>query len=63
MGASLRTHRGYLVALGAIRELRTDSSGLFAHTALGDVPVSRRMARELRERLLDVARSSETGPR
>ncbi|MBY8855313.1 LytTR family DNA-binding domain-containing protein [Nocardia sp. CA2R105] len=59
----LRTHRGYLVALGAIRELRTDSSGLFAHTALGDVPVSRRMARELRERLLDVARSSETGPR
>ncbi len=56
----MRTHRGYLVALAAIRELRSDSSGLFAHTALGDVPVSRRMARDLRERLLRAARSSET---
>ncbi|WP_216901969.1 LytR/AlgR family response regulator transcription factor [Nocardia alni] len=59
----MRTHRGYLVALGAIRELRSDSSGLFAHTALGDVPVSRRMARDLRERLLRAARSSETDRR
>lgn len=49
----IRVHRGYLVALNAIRELRSDSvGGLLAHTDLGDVPVSRRHARELREQLL-----------
>ncbi|MEC3915791.1 LytR/AlgR family response regulator transcription factor [Nocardia sp. CDC160] len=58
----VRTHRGYLVALDAIRELRTDSaSGLRAHTDLGDVPVSRRHARDLRERLLSAARRSASG--
>ncbi|WP_067964754.1 LytR/AlgR family response regulator transcription factor [Nocardiopsis trehalosi] len=56
----LRVHRGYLVALAAVRELRSDSvGGLLAHTDLGDVPVSRRHARELRERLLSAARSGE----
>ena len=30
-------------------------SAVFAHTDVGDVPVSRRHARELRERLLDAA--------
>ena len=54
----LRVHRGYLVALSAIRELRSDSSGgLLAHTDLGDVPVSRRHARELREQLLHAAQT------
>ncbi|SFQ58859.1 DNA-binding response regulator, LytR/AlgR family [Amycolatopsis arida] len=55
-----RTHRGYLVALAAVRELRSDSvGGLLAHTDLGDVPVSRRHARELRERLLRAAQRGE----
>ncbi|MEC3956875.1 LytTR family DNA-binding domain-containing protein [Nocardia sp. CDC153] len=56
----LRVHRGFLVALDAIRELRTDSvHGLQAHTDLGDVPVSRRHVRELRQRLLNSARHTE----
>lgn len=58
----VRTHRGFLVAVDAIRELRTDSAqGLRARTELGDVPVSRRHARELRERLLHAARRTENG--
>ncbi|TCP55304.1 LytTR family two component transcriptional regulator [Tamaricihabitans halophyticus] len=55
-----RVHRGFLVALGEIKELRSDSAGgLLAHTDVGDVPVSRRHARDLRERLLQAARRSE----
>ncbi|MBV2365397.1 LytR/AlgR family response regulator transcription factor [Streptomonospora nanhaiensis] len=55
-----RVHRGFMVALGAVRELRSDAvGGLLAHTDLGDVPVSRRHARELRARLLQAARSGE----
>lgn len=57
-----RTHRSFLVALTAVRELRSDSAGgLVAHTEIGDVPVSRRHARELREQLLASARSRELG--
>jgi DNA-binding LytR/AlgR family response regulator len=56
----VRVHRSFLVALGAVRELRSDSvGGLLAHTDLGDVPVSRRHARELRERLLAAARRGQ----
>jgi DNA-binding LytR/AlgR family response regulator len=56
----VRVHRSFLVALGAVRELRSDSvGGLLAHTDLGDVPVSRRHARELRERLLHAARRGQ----
>jgi DNA-binding LytR/AlgR family response regulator len=56
----VRVHRGYLVALAAVRELRSDSiGGLLAHTDLGDVPVSRRHARDLRERLLSAARNGQ----
>jgi DNA-binding LytR/AlgR family response regulator len=60
----MRTHRGFLVALDAIQELRSDSTGgLVAHTDLGDVPVSRRHSRELRERLLRAAQRRElSGP-
>jgi DNA-binding LytR/AlgR family response regulator len=55
-----RVHRGFLVSLGAVRELRSDSAGgLLAHTDLGDVPVSRRHSRELRERLLLAAQRGE----
>ncbi|MDR7299916.1 LytR/AlgR family response regulator transcription factor [Haloactinomyces albus] len=57
-----RVHRSFLVALSAIRELRSGSTGgLIAHTELGDVPVSRRHARALRQRLLDNAQRSELG--
>ncbi|EHR49915.1 response regulator of the LytR/AlgR family [Saccharomonospora marina XMU15] len=56
----VRTHRGFLVALSAVRELRSDSvGGLLAHTDLGDVPVSRRHARELRQQLLHAAQRGE----
>lgn len=56
----VRTHRGFLVALGAVRELRSDSAGgLLAHTELGDVPVSRRHSRHLREQLLRAAQRGE----
>ncbi|GAA3042291.1 LytR/AlgR family response regulator transcription factor [Actinokineospora globicatena] len=59
-----RVHRGFLVALDAVRELRSDSvGGMLAHTSLGDVPVSRRHARELRERLLLAAQRGELGKR
>jgi DNA-binding LytR/AlgR family response regulator len=55
-----RVHRGFLVALGAVRELRSDSfGGVLAHTDLGDVPVSRRHARELREQLLCAAQRGD----
>lgn len=60
----VRVHRGYLVAIDAVRELRSDSvGGMLAHTDLGDVPVSRRHARELRERLLRAAQRGELGRR
>ncbi|MFW5415232.1 response regulator transcription factor [Nocardiopsis sp. CNT-189] len=57
-----RVHRGYLVSLDAVRELRSDTAGgLLAHTDIGDVPVSRRHARELREQLMAAARRGELG--
>jgi DNA-binding LytR/AlgR family response regulator len=53
----IRVHRSYLLAVHAVRELRSDlAGGLLAHTDLGDVPVSRRHARDLREHLLEAAR-------
>jgi DNA-binding LytR/AlgR family response regulator len=56
----VRVHRGFLLALGSVRELRSDSAGgLLAHTDVGDVPVSRRHSRELRERLLSAAQRGE----
>lgn len=57
-----RVHRSFLVALDAVRELRSDSAGgLIAHTEIGDVPVSRRHSRELRQRLLSNAQRNELG--
>lgn len=56
----VRVHRSFLLAVPAVRELRSDvTGGLLAHTDIGDVPVSRRHARELRERLLDAATRGE----
>ncbi|WP_279571433.1 LytTR family DNA-binding domain-containing protein [Streptomyces sp. 8K308] len=53
----VRAHRGYLVAVRWVRDLRvTSSSGLVAATPAGDVPVSRRHARALKERLLAAVR-------
>jgi two-component system, LytTR family, response regulator len=52
----VRVHRSFLLAVAATRELRSDvTGGLLAHTDVGDVPVSRRHARELRELLLEAA--------
>ncbi|MFC7344789.1 LytR/AlgR family response regulator transcription factor [Saccharopolyspora griseoalba] len=56
----VRVHRSFLLSLAAVRELRSDSAGaLNARTEAGDVPVSRRHARDLRERLLESARNAE----
>ncbi|MFP8961019.1 MULTISPECIES: LytR/AlgR family response regulator transcription factor [Streptomyces] len=58
----VRVHRGYLVAVGWVHDLRvTSSSGLVACTPAGDVPVSRRHARSLKEQLLEAARSGRLG--
>ncbi|MCI0385067.1 LytTR family DNA-binding domain-containing protein [Streptomyces sp. CNQ085] len=58
----VRVHRGYLVAVGWVHDLRvTSSSGLVARTPAGDVPVSRRHARGLKEQLLEAARSGRLG--
>lgn len=58
----VRVHRGFLLDMKAVRELRSDSTGgLLAHTELGDVPVSRRHARELKDRLLEAARRGDLG--
>ncbi len=52
----VRVHRSFLLALPSVAELRSDAGGgLLAHTDAGDVPVSRRHSRELREMLLDAA--------
>jgi DNA-binding LytR/AlgR family response regulator len=56
----VRTHRSYLVAVNAITELRSDPiGGLVALTGLGEVPVSRRHARSVRERLFRAARAED----
>ncbi|SFW91867.1 LytR/AlgR family response regulator transcription factor [Amycolatopsis australiensis] len=58
-----RVHRGFLLAVGAVLELRSDTAGgLLAHTEAGDVPVSRRHARDLRDRLLEAAQRGQLGP-
>ncbi len=56
----VRAHRSYLVNLAAITELRvTSTAGLVAVTDAGEVPVSRRHSRLLRERLLQAVRSGD----
>ncbi|KZB81592.1 LytR/AlgR family response regulator transcription factor [Amycolatopsis regifaucium] len=57
-----RVHRGFLLAVDAVLELRSDTTGgLLAHTEAGDVPVSRRHARDLRDRLLAAAQRGDLG--
>lgn len=59
----VRVHRGFLLDMKAVRELRSDTTGgLLAHTELGDVPVSRRHAKELKDRMLEAARRGELDP-
>lgn len=49
----VRVHRGFLVRLGEVTELRTDATGAQSvRVGEADLPVSRRHARALRERLL-----------
>ena len=58
----VRVHRGFLVAIPWVRDLRvTSSSGLVAGTPAGDVPVSRRHGRHLREQLMEAARRDQLG--
>ncbi|GAA1000599.1 MULTISPECIES: LytR/AlgR family response regulator transcription factor [Nocardiopsidaceae] len=58
----VRVHRGFLVAIPWVRDLRvTSSSGLVAGTPAGDVPVSRRHGRHLRAQLLEAARRDQLG--
>ncbi|THV27257.1 LytR/AlgR family response regulator transcription factor [Glycomyces paridis] len=53
----VRAHRSFLINLAAVTELRvTSTAGLVAVTEVGEVPVSRRHSRLLRERLLQAAR-------
>lgn len=56
----VRVHRGFLLDMKAVRELRSDATGgLLAHTDAGDVPVSRRHAKDLKDRMLEAARRGE----
>lgn len=58
----VRVHRGYLVAVSWVHDLRvTSSAGLVACTPAGDVPVSRRHARGLKEQLMEAARNGRLG--
>ena len=60
----VRVHRSFLLAVARVRELRSDvTGGLLAHTDVGDVPVSRRHARRLRELLLEAATRGDFDPR
>ncbi|THV38661.1 LytR/AlgR family response regulator transcription factor [Glycomyces buryatensis] len=56
----VRAHRSFLINLAAVTELRvTSTAGLVAVTGAGEVPVSRRHSRLLRERLLEAARTND----
>ena len=58
----VRVHRGFLIAIPWVRDLRvTSSSGLVAGTPAGDVPVSRRHGRHLRAQLLEAAKQDQLG--
>jgi DNA-binding LytR/AlgR family response regulator len=54
----VRIHRGYLVALSDVTELRSDSAQTTVTVAGVQLPVSRRHLRELRERLVRASRRS-----
>jgi DNA-binding LytR/AlgR family response regulator len=52
----VRIHRGYLVAIRHISELRTEAGATTVRIADTELPVSRRHTRELRDRLVRAAR-------
>jgi DNA-binding LytR/AlgR family response regulator len=49
-------HRGFLVAIGSITELRTEAGGMTVRVGPTALPVARRHTRELRDRLVRAAR-------
>jgi DNA-binding LytR/AlgR family response regulator len=53
-----RIHRSYLVSLRAIREVRTAQGHTVVRVGTFDLPVSRRHSKELRDRLVRLARRS-----
>jgi DNA-binding LytR/AlgR family response regulator len=56
----VRIHRSYLVAVRRISELRLTSSGYVVVVGGQELPVSRRHTRELKERLVRVAKTGWT---
>ncbi|WNI18986.1 LytR/AlgR family response regulator transcription factor [Actinacidiphila sp. ITFR-21] len=58
----LRIHRRFLVSLRRVEELRSDAGHWTVRVAGGDLPVSRRHARELRDLLTRWARQPGPGP-
>jgi DNA-binding LytR/AlgR family response regulator len=57
----LRIHRGFLVALPHVEELRWDAGRWTLRVAGRELPVSRRHSRELRDLLVRWARTPEAG--
>jgi DNA-binding LytR/AlgR family response regulator len=61
----VRVHRRYLVALSAVTEVRLDTSsgaGSVVIVAGREIPVSRRQARDVKDRLSTVPRREPSGP-
>jgi DNA-binding LytR/AlgR family response regulator len=56
----VRIHRSYLVAVRRISELRLTGSGYVVIIDGHELPVSRRHTRELKERLVRVAKTGWT---
>lgn len=58
----VRVHRGFLVALASVVDLRIDASGrLTVRTHSVDAPVSRRHARQFKQQLMAAATRGELG--
>ena len=58
----LRIHRGYLVSLRHVEELRSDAGRWTVRVAGRELPVARRHTRELRDLLVRWAPASDDGP-
>ncbi|MCL2734176.1 MAG: LytTR family DNA-binding domain-containing protein [Actinomycetia bacterium] len=58
----LRIHRGYLVSLRHVEELRSDAGRWTVRVAGTELPVARRHTRELRDHLVRWAPASGDGP-
>ncbi|WP_188284290.1 LytR/AlgR family response regulator transcription factor [Streptomyces sp. CBMA29] len=58
----VRIHRGYLVSLRHVEELRSDAGHWTVRVAGGELPVSRRHSRELRDLLMQWSPAPGEGP-